>query len=138
MRSIRTLYLTGPQFGAHAELTLQAEASALCAAAGFELAIPDPDTLKEEEASEALAREIYAQRVSCLRRADAVIVDLTPLRGPAAEPTAAFEAGFAAGLGRPVFAYLTCARRPRPNSPPGSRCMRAPSSRRAPCATPAA
>ncbi len=34
------------------------------------------------------------------------MVNLTPFRGPHCDPAVAFEAGFMAGLGKPVFAYM--------------------------------
>ena len=38
-------------------------------------------------------------------RADAVIADLTPFRGPSADPGTVWEIGYAVALGKPVFAY---------------------------------
>jgi len=106
MRRIRTLYLTGPGLPlAHGEANAR-EARVLCEAAGFQVVIPEPETLVESEPSEAMAREIYAHRVAIMRRADAAVVDLTPFRGPHCDPSAAFEAGFFSGLGKPVFAYM--------------------------------
>jgi nucleoside 2-deoxyribosyltransferase len=35
-----------------------------------------------------------------------MIANLTPWRGPNCDPGTAFEVGFAAALGKPVFAYL--------------------------------
>lgn len=106
MRRIETLYLAGPEVwfpdaGAHL-----ARCAALCAEAGFRLLTADPAALKETEPGEVMAREIYAERVSRLRRADAAIVNLTPWRGPGADPGAAFEAGFLAGLAKPVLGWM--------------------------------
>jgi nucleoside 2-deoxyribosyltransferase len=109
MRRIRTLYFAGPsQFLRQAE-QLASAARALAEEAGFTLGTPDTLELIEQEPSEAMAREIYAQRVARMRQADAAIVDLTPFRGPHCDPAAAFEAGFFSGLGKPVFAYMNIA-----------------------------
>ncbi len=106
MRLINSVYLSGPDaYHADAEL-LMADKRALCAAAGFTPVTPDADALTEEDPSEAMAREIYAQRVSRLKEADAVIVNLTPFRGPGCDQAAAFEAGVMSGMGKPVFAYM--------------------------------
>ncbi len=59
--------------------------------------------------SEAAAREIYAEALSRLRRADAVIANMTPWRGVGCHTGVAFEVGFAAALGKPVFAYMNVA-----------------------------
>lgn len=106
MRRIRTLYLTGPGLpAAHAEAVAQ-QARALCEEAGFQAVTADTQALIERDPSEAMAREIYAERVARMRRADAAVVNLTPFRGPHCDPSAAFEAGFVSGLGKPVFAYM--------------------------------
>ena len=38
-----------------------------------------------------------------------MIANLTPWRGPGCDPAAAYMAGFAAALGKPVFAYMNLA-----------------------------
>ena len=40
-----------------------------------------------------------------MRGCDAMIVNLTPFRGPSADVGAAYEMGFMRALGRPIFAY---------------------------------
>jgi nucleoside 2-deoxyribosyltransferase len=106
VRRIRSLYLAGPDLFHPRALDLAIRMQALCEAAGFSAMTPHTDATVESEGTEALAREIYAERVARIRRADAMVVNLTPFRGPHCDPAAAFEAGFMAGLGKPVFAYL--------------------------------
>lgn len=106
MRRVENLYLAGPEVwfpnvGAHFGLRQH-----LCAEHGFTMLLPDSADLRELEPGEVMAREIYAERVARMRRADAAIINLTPWRGPAADPGTAFEAGFLSGLGKPVFAYM--------------------------------
>jgi nucleoside 2-deoxyribosyltransferase len=71
--------------------------------------IPSDGVLVETTPSEAMAREIYMDRVSRMRLCDAAIVNLTPWRGASCEASAAYEVGFLAALGKPVFAYLNVA-----------------------------
>ncbi len=106
MRRVRSLYLAGPDLLHPQALDIAIQMQALCEAAGFKAMTPHTDAMVESEGTEALAREIYAERVARMRRADAMVVNLTPFRGPQCDPAAAFEAGFMAGLGKPVFAYL--------------------------------
>jgi len=104
VRRISQLHLAGPDDwypDAEAHRTRRRD---LVEAAGFVLLQPEP--LTETEASEVMAREMYADRLSRLRKADAAIVNLTPWRGVGCDPGAAFEAGVLAGLGKPVFAYM--------------------------------
>jgi nucleoside 2-deoxyribosyltransferase len=109
MRRIRSIYLAGPDQHLRQAISLASEAQLLCEAAGFSVLTPGPEALTEREPSEAMAREIYAQRVARMRQADAAIANLTPFRGPHCDPSTAFEAGFFSGLGKPVFAYMNVA-----------------------------
>jgi nucleoside 2-deoxyribosyltransferase len=106
MRRIRSLYLAGPDQHLRQATSLASEARLLCEAAGFSVLTPEAESLTERDPSEAMAREIYAQRVARMRQADAAIANLTPFRGPHCDPSTAFEAGFFSGLGKPVFAYM--------------------------------
>ncbi len=106
MRRIASVYLAGPDlwFPDAAEHALNQRA--LCEEAGFAPFTAFDQSTVESDPSEVMAREIYADRIGRLRQADAVIANLTPWRGPHAEPGTAFEMGFASALGKPVFAYL--------------------------------
>lgn len=106
MRRIDTVFLAGPDLWYPDAADLLARRLAVCEAAGLVGLTGRPDGLVETESSEAMAREIYAGVLERLRASDAVILNLTPWRGPGADPGTAFEAGFAAALGKPVFAYL--------------------------------
>ena len=109
MRRITSIYLAGPDASFPDDAALAAEKRALCETAGFVPVLSGDGFLVETEPSEAMAREIYADRVSRMRLTDAGIVNLTPFRGPSCDAGAAFEAGFLAALGKPVFAYMNVA-----------------------------
>jgi nucleoside 2-deoxyribosyltransferase len=106
VRRIETLFLAGPDRwfpDAAGHLERRRER---VRAAGFTPLDGDRSLLVETQHSEAMAREIYASTLEQVRAADGLIVNLTPWRGPGADPGAAFLAGFASALGKPVFAYL--------------------------------
>jgi nucleoside 2-deoxyribosyltransferase len=109
MRRIQSLYLSGPEPSFPEPTAHDAARRALCEQAGFVPITPFGAPLAEQEKSEAMARELYAGRVALMRQADAAIVNLTPLHGPACDAGAAFEAGFMSGLGKPVFAFMNVA-----------------------------
>lgn len=106
MRRNGSLYLAGPDVFFPDAGDLFARKRAMCEAAGFTALLPIDIDLIESEPSEAMAREIYAADMKAVRSSDALIANLTPWRGPGADPGTAFEFGFAAGLGKPVFGYL--------------------------------
>lgn len=105
MRRLKTLYLAGPDLFYPGAEVLGDRKRALCRDAGFEALSGMDGGLTETDPSEAMAREAYALNVGRIRRSDALIANLTPWRGPGADPGTAFEAGVASGLGKPVFAY---------------------------------
>jgi len=105
MRRLASVYLSGPERWLPDSEALVARQHALCAAAGVEVKVADA-AMVEQDGSEAMARELYANALASVRDADAVIANLTPWRGPSAHPATLFETGFASALGKPVFAYM--------------------------------
>jgi nucleoside 2-deoxyribosyltransferase len=109
MRRISSVYLSGPERWAPDAADLMARQRHTCVAAGVTPLFAGDAPLVQRDGSEAMAREIYAGALASLRKADAVIANFTPWRGPSAHPGVAFEAGFASALGKAVFAYINVA-----------------------------
>ena len=78
------------------------------AAHGLEAVVPGDvlDRPVDFPASPTL-QDIYQLNVDRLLRSDAVVADLTPFRGPSADPGTVWEIGYAIALGKPVFGYTT-------------------------------
>jgi nucleoside 2-deoxyribosyltransferase len=87
---IASVFLSGPDQWLPDASALLARKRALCEAVGF-VAITGLDgERRETDASEAMAREVYAGALANLRQADAVIANLSPWRGPNCDPGCAF------------------------------------------------
>ncbi len=108
MRRIERVFLSGPDLFMPDGPDLLAAKREACREAGLEGVHADGGA-GEGEPGELRARIAYAEAVRALRSCQAVIANLTPWRGPHPDAGTAFEAGFAAGLGLPVFAYLNVA-----------------------------
>lgn len=94
------LYLAGPDVFHPQAAAIGARKVALCAAHGFRGLFPlDGGT------PDAGSAAIFARCLAMMREADGGIVNLTPFRGPSADPGTAFELGYMAALGKPLFAY---------------------------------
>jgi nucleoside 2-deoxyribosyltransferase len=109
MRRVSALYLAGPDSlypGAAGHLARQ---RLLAERQGYSVLGSAPIGPAEDDAGELTARAIYAERLSRLRRADAGIINLTPFRGPGADPATTFEMGFLAGLAKPLFGWMNLA-----------------------------
>ncbi len=55
----------------------------------------------------AAACDIARRNEAHIRRTDAILANLTPFRGPGADPGTVYEVGFGRAIGRPVFGYAT-------------------------------
>src|SRR5579875_3233573 len=106
MRRIETIFLAGPDLWFPDAGELIAAKREMCETAGVVAVSGHDGPLVETEPTEAMARERYAEALARLRSADAVIANLSPWRGAGCDSGTAFEAGFAAALGKPVFAYM--------------------------------
>ena len=103
------IYLAGPEvFLSNAREMLDVKA-ALARDAGFipispgDLLIPPAETQIEHGCN------INAVDEQMMMEADAVIANLTPFRGIAADTGTSYELGFMCALGKPVFAYTNVA-----------------------------
>ena len=106
MRRLQTVYLAGPDLHYPDSSDLLARKRLACAALGLEARMAGDGVERSGRGGELQAREIYAGALANLRSCHAVIGNLTPWRGPACDPSTAFELGFASALGKPVLAYL--------------------------------
>ncbi|TPG55701.1 nucleoside 2-deoxyribosyltransferase [Roseomonas nepalensis] len=100
------IYLAGPEvFLPDADALAQAK-RAVCARHGATGIFPtDPVDCPEADHAEEAWLAIYLRNEAHIRRADALIANLTPFRGPSADPGTVYELGFMRALGRPVAGY---------------------------------
>ncbi len=103
------VYLAGPDVFLPRPDCRAAAQKLICARHGLEGVSPLDHVPEEPAGWRALgvARHIALCNEAHIRRCAAVIANLTPFRGPSADPGTVYEIGFARALGRPVFAYAT-------------------------------
>ncbi|MCI4677923.1 nucleoside 2-deoxyribosyltransferase [Rhodoblastus acidophilus] len=100
---IPKIYLAGPEVFLPNAREIGLRKKILCEEFGFVGLYPlDQDHAAPGETADA---KIFAGNVALMRDADAGIFNLSPFRGVNADPGTAFELGFFAALGKPVFAY---------------------------------
>jgi nucleoside 2-deoxyribosyltransferase len=106
------VYLAGPEVFLANARDIGARKRALCQRHGLVGVFPADE---EEACDPALPLSEWGLAISramecAMRGCDAMIVNLTPFRGPSADVGAAYEMGFMRALGRPIFAYSNDAR----------------------------
>lgn len=103
------VYLAGPDVFLPDADAVAARKKAICAAHGLQGVFPT-DPVGIDDAGLTPHMRIYRANEAHLRACAAVIANLTPFRGPSADPGTAYEVGFMRALGRPVFGYSNDAR----------------------------
>jgi nucleoside 2-deoxyribosyltransferase len=103
------VYLAGPDVFAPNPFALGAHIKALIAPLGLIGLYPmDPEIKNIGNLSpEEIRLEIFKANVNLINKADGVLANLTPFRGPSADAGTVWEVGYAYGLGKPVQGYTT-------------------------------
>lgn len=104
------VYLAGPDVFLPDPLAIAARKRAICAAHGLSGIFPaDAHPQHPEEAAIPRWLWIYRRNEAHMRDADALIANLTPFRGPSADPGTVYELGFMRALGKRIAAYSNTA-----------------------------
>jgi len=99
------IYLAGPEVFLADAAALAAAKSAICAAHGCVGVFPTDPSPVPLDWEEPEWLRIYRTNEAHIRGCDALIANLTPFRGPSADPGTVFELGFMRALGRPIHGY---------------------------------
>ena len=99
------IYLAGPEvFLPNARQALQAKAD-LTTQAGFTPVSPGDADVSAHPTKHARGLAISAIDEDLMNSSDAIIANLTPFRGPGADPGTAYELGYMCAQNKPAFAY---------------------------------
>jgi nucleoside 2-deoxyribosyltransferase len=100
------IYLAGPDVFLLQAMEIADLKKEICAAHGLVGVFPMDAEIKGENLKpEDLAFEISQANEGLMRSCNAMIANITPFRGPSADPGTTFEMGFMRALGKAVFAY---------------------------------
>ena len=100
-----SVYLAGPDVfspDVHAQL---AQKIAICERLGLRPLVPVDNEDLPPSSPRALALAIYKGNLDKMEKANAVIANITPFRGPHMDPGTAFEIGYFVARGKPVVCY---------------------------------
>lgn len=94
------IYLAGPDIFRPDVLTWAESAREICRRYRFEPLLPI-------DHGETTADRIYQANINLIRKAQVVVANLDPFRGPEPDSGTAFELGYALALGKRVCGYVT-------------------------------
>jgi nucleoside 2-deoxyribosyltransferase len=108
MQNRPKIYLAGPEVFLPNAVEVGSRKKAACHARGLTGLFPFDNELPGG-GNGRIDRLIYAANRRMMEEADAAIFNLTPLRGPSADPGTVFELGLMSGLGKMLFGYTNSA-----------------------------
>jgi nucleoside 2-deoxyribosyltransferase len=97
------IYLAGPDVFLPDAVDIGRHKADICARHGQTGLYPLDNTVDLAAGDASLA--IFKGNEAMMDAADAIIANLTPLRGPGADAGTVYELGYMAGRGKPLFAY---------------------------------
>ena len=103
------VYLAGPDVFLENPMRRAEAMRDICGLYGL-CAVSPLDPLPGEAFDPAALADPYAiarRNEAHIQNCDAILANLTPFRGPGADPGTVYEIGFGRALGRPVFGYAT-------------------------------
>ena len=98
---MKKIYLAGPDVFLPDSLDVGRRKKELCRQFGFEGLFP----LDQQLAGEPSGTDIFRADMALMRRADIGLFNLSPFRGPSADPGTVFELGIMMAMGKRVFGY---------------------------------
>lgn len=100
------VYLAGPDVFLPDAMTVGRAKKAACAEIGWHGLFPLDNEVESDGWTPAeTADAIYRANLAMMGKADVVLANMTPFRGPGMDGGTAFEMGFMRALGKPVFGY---------------------------------
>lgn len=96
------IYIAGPDVFYPSALEHLLAKQEFCRSQGFEAIIPVDN---EHDTEGHVGYNIFMGNVKQMERADLIIANITPFRGPHMDPGTAFEVGYFAAMNKPVFCY---------------------------------
>jgi len=99
------IYLAGPEVFLADAAAIAAAKKAICAQHGLTGIFPTDHPDHAPAGYEPDWFRLYLANEAHIRSCDALIANLTPFRGPSADPGTVYELGLMRGLGRPVLGY---------------------------------
>jgi nucleoside 2-deoxyribosyltransferase len=104
-----SIYLAGPEVFLPDAAEVGQSKKRLCESYRFAGLYPLDNEIDAVPSGKRISNVIFAANVELMRSADLIIANLSPFRGPSADPGTVFELGFMMGLGKLTYGYSNVA-----------------------------
>ncbi|MBM9578862.1 nucleoside 2-deoxyribosyltransferase [Leptospira sp. 201903070] len=103
---MKTIYLAGPEVFLPEAGSILQDKKSLCLSRGFLALSPFDSAIPDNvEKNQDLARRIFYGNLDLIRRADIVLANCNPFRGPLVDDGTSFEIGYAYSLGKKIYGF---------------------------------
>jgi hypothetical protein len=106
MNEFKKGYIAGPDVFFPNAQERAMYAKMLAESLGFKALVP-VDNEVHENTPQNTSKAVFSGNIEMLKEADFIIANISPFRGPSADPGTVWEIGFAYALGKPIFAYTS-------------------------------
>jgi len=100
-----SVYLAGPEVFLPDAVMIGRRKQDLCRQRGLVGHYPLDNALDGEVPGKPISLRIFEGNIALMGKADAIVANLTPFRGPSADAGTVFEIGTFFGMGKPCFGY---------------------------------
>jgi nucleoside 2-deoxyribosyltransferase len=104
---MKKIYIAGPDVFEKDSISIGENLVALCKRYGFEGLYPLDNIVDFSQEKKRIAQDIFIANRAMIQDADIVIANLNPFRGKEADSGTVWECGYAYGLGKEVYGYMT-------------------------------
>lgn len=104
---IKKIYIAGPDVFEPNSIEIGKEYTEICERYGYKGMYPLDNVIDFNQEKKKIATEIFLANVELIKEADIVVANLNPFRGKEADSGTVWECGYAFGLGKKVYGYMS-------------------------------
>lgn len=104
---MKKIYIAGPDVFEPNAIERGKEKVQICLQHGFIGMYPLDNVINFAQEKQKIAQEIFFANLKLIEEADIIVANLNPFRGKEADSGTVWECGYAFGLGKAVYGYMT-------------------------------
>ena len=105
---MKKIYIAGPDVFEADSIEIGKSLVQMCKKYGYEGLYPLDNVVDFSQNKHKIAQDIFDANIAMIQKADIIIANLNPFRGKEPDSGTVFECGYAYGLGKEVYGYMSC------------------------------